>query len=127
MSNFKIYNHSPPELNISYNKVIRPLVFSNSPGYLISQVDNIFVSYNFSFTTNTFALDAQVFLEISSDNNNWIILNQSGLITPSAPPVNIKINSLTGFIPKGNYVRLRGQADPNTTITYIDGTEYILN
>ena len=126
MSNFKVYS-STPELDVSYKKVIRPITFSNSPGYIISQNNNIFVSYNFSFTTNTFSLDGQIYLEISSDNNNWIILNQCGLLTSSAPPVDIRIGNLTGFIPKGSYVRLRGQVDPNTTITYIDGTEYILN
>lgn len=125
MSNFKIYSPTRlPKFNIK--KVIRPIVFTNLPGYLISLINDCYVSYNFSFTTTTNMLNAQLFLEISTDNHNWTILNQLGLITPSAPSVNV-INNITGFIPQENYVRLRGQVDVNTSITYIDGTEYNIN
>jgi len=126
MGDFKIYNYKP-KLNISFNKVVRPIVFSNLPGYIISQDNDVFVNYNVTFTTSDFVLDAKVYLEISNDNDNWIILNQSGLTTPSAPSVNIQVGNLTGFIPKKNYVRLRGQVDQNSLVQYNDGVEYTLN
>ncbi len=122
---FRLYDNNQPDFNFSINKVTRTIVSStNSPGFIVSELNNSFVSYNFSFTTTDFVLDAQVYLEISQDNINWTILDQSGLTTPSAPPVSIKVGSLNGFIPKGSYVRLRSQNDANSSVVYLDGTEY---
>ena len=125
MSSFTISSPSLPELKSSFNKVTRPIVLGNLPGFKISSLVDVFVSYNFSFTTSGSSLDGQLFLEVSSDNANWTVLNQSGLLTPSAPPV-IKISSLVGIVPKDSYVRLRGQVAGSTSITYVDGTEYNL-
>jgi hypothetical protein len=125
MSSFTISSPSLPELKSSFNKVTRPIVLGNLPGFKISSLVDVFVSYNFSFTTSGSSIDGQLFLEVSSDNANWTVLNQSGLLTPSAPPV-IKISSLVGIVPKDSYVRLRGQVAGSTSITYVDGTEYNL-
>jgi hypothetical protein len=125
MSSFTISSPSLPELKSSFNKVTRPIVLGNLPGFKISSLVDVFVSYNFSFTTSGSSIDGQLFLEVSSDNVNWAVLNQSGLLTPSAPPV-IKISSLVGIVPKDSYVRLRGQVAGSTSITYVDGTEYNL-
>ena len=125
MSSFTISSPSLPELKSSFNKVTRPIVLGTLPGFKISSLVDVFVSYNFSFTTSGSSIDGQLFLEVSSDNVNWAVLNQSGLLTPSAPPV-IKISSLVGIVPKDSYVRLRGQVAGSTSITYVDGTEYNL-
>ena len=131
MTSFKVY---PPiqsllELNIDFNKVVRPIVFSNLlPGFKISDLSPVYVTYNFNFSTVLFSIiNAQIYLEVSPDNNNWTILSQNTLITQTGPSiVALGLSSLTGLIPKGNYVRLRGQVDSNSSITYLDGTEYIL-
>jgi len=126
MSSFTISSPSLPELKSSFKKVTRPIVLGNLPGFKISSLVDVFVSYNFSFTTSGSSIDGQLFLEVSSDNANWTVLNQSSLLTPSAPPVDIKISSLVGIVPKDSYVRLRGQVTGSTSITYVDGTEYNL-
>lgn len=129
MSDFKIYQPPSLNLNISFDKVVRPIVFSNLPGFKISDSTNAFVTYNFSFSTAVFAIvNAQIYLEISSDNNSWTTLSQNILTTQTGPSlVSLGLVTLTGFVPKGNYVRLRGQVDAISTITYLDGTEYLLS
>ena len=131
MSDFKTYQpvpSSPSKLNVSFNKVVRPIVFSNLPGFKISDETSIYVSYNFNFSTVIFStIDAQIYLEISSDNSAWTTLGQNILSTQTGPSqVSLGLATLTGFIPKGYFVRLRGQVDLNSSITFLDGTEYIL-
>lgn len=128
MTSFKVYSPSLPSLNVDFIKVVRPIVFSNLGGFKISDTAISFVSYNFNFSTILFSLiDAKIFLETSSDNNNWVTLSQNILNTQTGNVVvDLGLITLSGIIPKGNYVRLRGQVDSNSTITYLDGTEYIL-
>jgi 3-deoxy-D-arabino-heptulosonate 7-phosphate (DAHP) synthase len=126
MGDFKIYNSSDA-VNVSYNKVVRPIIYDNLPGYLVSQINNAFVSYNVAFTTSGLSLDAQIYLEVSADNSNWVILNQTKVIRDLASNIDVQESNLTGFVPSGNYVRLRAQVEPDSLIEYVDGVEYMLS
>ena len=66
MSSFTISSPSLPELKSSFKKVTRPIVLGNLPGFKISSLVDVFVSYNFSFTTSGSSIDGQLFLEVST-------------------------------------------------------------
>lgn len=69
----------------------------------------------------------KLFSNLATTNVSEILnptLNQNILNTQTGIAPSLGLITLTGLIPKGNYIRLRGQVDLNSSITYLDGTEY---
>lgn len=128
MSLFKVSSYQSPLLNTTFDKVVRPIVYSvDGSGFKISNTVLAYVSYNFNFSAVSFSeIDARIYLETSSDNVIWVTLNQNILNTQTGSTPSLGLITLTGLIPIGNFVRLRGQVEPDSSITYLDGTEYLL-
>lgn len=111
------------------NSPSRPV---NSTSWQVSTTRPARVSYTVSCTTALALLNlnsnAQVFLEISSNNSTWITVNGAGSTKTLSVSITVGINDTTLYnlqceVPSGWYVRLRSVTSGGGTTAFSSGQE----
>jgi len=130
------YNNATGVLNIPNYSTSTPVYTNtavktiNGVGVQISTTKNTRVSYSITHTIALTLLvstgSSMVYLEISTDNTNWTIINQAGYSESLAVAVVVNksiTNNIQGEVPAGSYVRLRAVTSGGGTATYTSGQE----
>lgn len=113
-------------------QIINNVVRSLDTSFQISTVSNTLGMYTMQIQSDLVLTTGEagtIFMETSNDQVDWIELGRVGNNNSGSLGVGVNVSDLitvqiSGWVPRGNYVRLRTSGD--ATFTYVSGQEVIL-